>query len=95
MAIPPTVATIFIRIACCFAVMRMLAAAGWSSAAESPAWARMNFGYGAVVDYPGQRDFKKYGFDVKPLYPAGGLTSDKSSTRSFVSSSTTASLRAG
>ena len=44
MALAPTVAVIFIRIASCFAVMLMLAAAGWSSAAESPALERMNFG---------------------------------------------------
>jgi hypothetical protein len=45
MAIPPTVAVIFIRIASCFAVMLMLAASGWSSAAQSPGLERMNFGY--------------------------------------------------
>ena len=45
MALPPTIAVIFIRIASCFTVMAMLAAAGWSSAAESPALERMNFGY--------------------------------------------------
>lgn len=81
MAIAPTVAVIFIRIASCFAGMLMLAAAGWSSAAESPALERMNFGYsaaGTVATAPlwitqDSGIFKKYGFDVKPIYMAGGL----------------------
>ena len=101
MAIPPTVAAIFIRIASCFAVMLMLAAAGWSSAAESPALERVNFGYsaaGTVATAP-LLITRTAGFQemlrLKPIHMAGGLTSGKSSTRTFVSWSATASSRAG
>lgn len=52
-----------------------------SHAAESPAVERMNFGYsaaGTVATAPlwitqDSGAFKKYGFDVKPVYMAGGL----------------------
>ena len=53
----------------------------WSPAAEFPALERMNFGYsaaGTVATAPlwitqDSGIFKKYGFDVKPVYMAGGL----------------------
>jgi len=64
-----------------FSVLLLLTAPLSSQGAESPALERMNFGYsaaGTVATAPlwvtqDSGVFKKHGFDVKPIYMAGGL----------------------
>src|SRR6266404_3737379 len=64
-----------------FSVLLLLIAPLSSQGAESPALERMNFGYsaaGTVATAPlwvtqDSGVFKKHGFDVKPIYMAGGL----------------------